>query len=100
MHECINRQVEESNKQAAGEHKILIQKIAVAIDGVHIGQAMHRDLNAAINILKRATLRMKKHSQDGCEPKLTTTLGHRGSNACRDDCSSIVCEAGNGSPAL
>jgi putative transposase len=46
------------------------------------GASMHRDLNAAINILKRAT------------------LGHKGSNACGEDCSGIFFEAGNGSPAL
>ena len=52
------------------------------------GASMHRDLNAAINILNRAT------------------LGHRGSNACGEETStsykhngaSIFCEAG--SPAL
>jgi len=38
--EHINKQVEESIKQAAEEHKILIQTIAVAIDHVHVRAAL------------------------------------------------------------
>jgi putative transposase len=46
------------------------------------GASMHRDLNAAINILARATLRTSQRSQDNRELKLTTTGGMPGSQAC------------------
>ncbi|NYZ73941.1 IS200/IS605 family element transposase accessory protein TnpB [Candidatus Micrarchaeota archaeon] len=49
------------------------------------GLSMDRDLNAAINILNRATLRTVPRSQDSREQKLTATAGIAGSNACEDE---------------
>ena len=48
------------------------------------GLSIDRDINAAINILTRATLRTTNRSQDSREQRLTTTVGMTGSNACED----------------
>jgi len=56
------------------------------------GAAMHRDLNAAINILNRATLRTTNRSQDSREHKLTPTAGQAGSNAWGEDSNSFLIE--------
>jgi len=51
---------------------------------LYCGLSIDRDLNAATNILNRATLRTVSHSQSSREQRLTTTDGTPGSNACGD----------------
>ncbi|NYZ73711.1 transposase, partial [Candidatus Micrarchaeota archaeon] len=65
----------------------LVQKKALA-ERWHFcpcGAEMPRDLNAAINILARATLRTTNRSQDSREQKLTTTAGTAGSQTCGEE---------------